>query len=190
MLGIARGVAWLVVLRLRCRWLVWINRGDLVVGRPGGALIGIASFRFHCSQLTAGHLQDYQLDNQLDNLPLSRNLRHIPRRNPPVQQGVHGRVQGTDRVPSRQRHAIQRARDQLLIKAVIRAYLPVCLQTNVAVQRVDDLRGQTADVRRRHMGAFCDLERVKRDQINGADIASFEGRQDMRVWFCGEGGEG
>lgn len=50
-IGIATDVAWLVVLRLRCRWLVWIFLGEWAVVRPGGGLIGIASFHFHCNRL-------------------------------------------------------------------------------------------------------------------------------------------
>lgn len=39
------------------------------------------------------------------------------------------------------------------------------------------------------MGAFCDLEGVEGDEVDGVDVVSFERGEDVRVGFCGEGGE-
>lgn len=57
------------------------------------------------------------------------------------------------------------------------------------MQGVDDLRGQAADVGGGYMGAFCDLEGVEGYEVDCVDVVSFEGREDVRVGFCWEGGD-
>lgn len=57
------------------------------------------------------------------------------------------------------------------------------------MQGVDDLRGQAADVGGGYMGAFCDLEGVEGDKVDGVNVISFERGENVRVRLCGEGGE-
>lgn len=54
------------------------------------------------------------------------------------------------------------------------------------VQCLDDVDGESADVGGRDVGAFGDFEGVERDEVDGVDSASFEGREDVRVRSCGE----
>lgn len=119
--------------------------------------------------------------------PFTRDLRHVTRRYPSIQQGIHGRVEGTDRGPSRQRQPIRRARSHRRIsietRTALRIPVYVTLEANIAMQRVDDLRGESTDVGGGHMGAFCDLEGVEGDEVDSVDVTPFEGREDVRVGF-------
>ena len=57
------------------------------------------------------------------------------------------------------------------------------------MQGVEDMRGETADVGRGYMGAFCDFKGVEGDEVDRIDVVAFEGREDMTVGFCREGRE-
>lgn len=57
------------------------------------------------------------------------------------------------------------------------------------MQVVEDMRGEAADVGRGYMGAFCDFEGVKGDEVDGIDVVAFQGRENMTVGFCREGRE-
>lgn len=123
--------------------------------------------------------------------PFASNFCHITRRNPSIQQRVHRGVKSTNDAPSRQIDPSQRTRNHRHIRIKTRAlciprildssYVP--FKAHIAMQGVEDMRGETADVGGGYMGAFRDFEGIEGDEVDSIDVVAFQGRENMTIGF-------
>ncbi|KAL4936684.1 hypothetical protein BDV06DRAFT_88914 [Aspergillus oleicola] len=137
-------------------------------------------------RVSHGHFNRYSDPKYI---PLARNLRHIPSRNPPIQQNIHCGVKRANQAPPRQIKLCPGPSNQRNFEIKTAIWLLILMlrsgsffESDIVVQGFYDLLREPADVGEGNVGAFRDLESVEGDEVDCVDSASFEGREDMRVW--------